>query len=509
MYCKLICGIKFLYLYLIFVHTNIGDCMSKRESVWESTAKINSHNSLSGDIECDVLVIGGGISGVLTAYFLSLKGINTVLVESSSVCSGQTKNTTAKITSQHGACYHQIENKFSTNVARIYANANEKAIYDFDKLIKELNIDCDFVRLPSYLYSTNSIDTINKEFEFTRRCSIDAVLTKKTQLPFKVKIALKYQNQAQFNPYPFISKLSEYISIFENTRVLKVDDNIAHCDNCKIKAQKIVFATHYPIINFPGLYFTRMHQSRSYVIALKNVPKYDAMYYCADKGGLSFRSFRDYLLLSGCSHRTGETKPGFNPYEYLYFKAREFYPDSRLCYQFSAQDCMTPDYLPYAGIYAHSKPNWYVLTGYSKWGMTNSMICAQLVTDLINGKKNQLVDVLSPSRFNLSTVKPVLNEVGHAIKGLSKTALYFPQESATDMKPDSAKIVVYNGKRCGVYKTKDGEVYAVSACCPHLGCFLSFNDAEKTWDCPCHGSRFSYKGELIDSPAQTSLKYYQ
>ncbi len=489
-------------------HTTIGDIMSKRESVWRSAASLKPHDKLLTDIECDVLVIGGGIAGVLTAFFLTQNNINTVLVDASTMYSGQTNNTTAKITSQHGACYQQIEKKFSLSTARIYAKANEKAIDEFDKLIFDNRIDCDFERLPSYLYSTVSQSTIEKEFSFTRKCAINAVLTTRTKLPFDVKLALRYQNQAQFHPLKFLSHLSSYISIFENTRVLRVEDNIAYCVGAKIKAKKIVFATHYPIVNFPGMYFMRMHQSRSYVVAVKGAPDLGAMYYCVDKGGLSFRNHGDFMLLSGCSHRTGELPTQPNPYEYLAQKAHEFYPHSKACYKFSAQDAMSPDHLPYAGVYSKLHPDWYVLTGFNKWGMTNSMISAQLVSDLIMGKSNPLACILSPSRFNHSTIKPILNETGHSIKGLSKTAFSIPTESVADINRGDAKIVMYNGKRCAVYKNEEGKVYAISARCPHLGCALSWNPVEKTWDCPCHGSRFSYTGELIDNPAQTSLKRY-
>ncbi len=495
--------------FILFVNTIIGDIMFNSKPLWSTTASIGASEKLLKDIECDVLVIGGGIAGVLTAYFLNQNKVDTVLVEASSVCSGQTANTTAKITSQHGACYQKIEKAYSTDVAKTYADKSEKAIDEYDRLIFDNRIVCDFERLPSFLYSLKSTDTINKEFEFTRRCSINAELCRKTLLPFDVKLALRYQNQAQFNPYPFIDKLCSYISIFENTRVLRVEDNIAYCEQAKIKAKKIVFATHYPIVNFPGMYFARMHQSRSYVSVFKDVPKLSAMYYCADKGGLSFRSYKNMMLLSGCSHRCGENPPYSQPYEFLLDKAREFYPDAKLCYNFSAQDCMTPDHLPYAGYYSKSNKNWFVLTGFSKWGMTDSMICAQLVCDMIVKNNNVLEKVLSPSRFNLSCVKPILNEVGHAVKGLSKTAFYIPKDSVADIARGCAKIVVYGGKRCGVYRSEEGKLYAVSIRCPHMGCSLNFNSAEKTWDCPCHGSRFSYTGELIDSPSQISLKRYE
>ena len=489
------------------MQTTTGDIMHDNKSLWSSTATIKSRDTLLDNIECDVLVIGGGIAGVLTAYYLAQNNVNTIVVEAFGVCSGQTRNTTAKITSQHGACYYEIAKKFSESTAVAYANANERAITDFEQLIRNQRIDCNFLRTASYLYTLKNPDVLQNEYAVVNKSDINSHLTTDTELPFDVKLALCYENQAQFNPYPFISRLSDYISIFENTRVLRVEDNIAYCKNAKIKAKKIVFATHYPIINFPGMYFARMHQSRSYVVAVKNAEHINGMYYCADKGGLSLRNFRDMLIFSGCSHRTGETLH-IDPYEYLYAQAKKYYPDSLLCYQFSAQDAMTPDYMPYAGLYSKSKPNWYVLTGFSKWGMTNSMISAKLVADMILGVKNPLCSILSPGRFNMSTVKPVLNEVAHAVKGLSKTAFRIPKDSVADIERGDAKIVMYGGKRCGVYKSEEGELFAVSARCPHMGCALSFNKADKTWDCPCHGSRFSYTGELLDSPSQVSLKRY-
>ena len=494
-------------LYEKSAQAKIGDTMSVLKTLWSSTATIGSRDKLTKDIECDVLVIGGGIAGILTAYFLTQNNINVVLVEASSICSGQTRNTTAKITSQHGACYSEIAEKFLFDTALKYAKANERAIADFEELIVKHKIDCDFMRVPSYLYSLKETRDIEKEFLFVKKCNIDAMLTHQTELPFDVKLALKYKNQAQFNPYPFIFELSEYISIFENTQVLKVEDNIALCDNAKVKAKKIVFATHYPIVNFPGMYFARLHQSRSYVLAVKNAVQMHGMYYCVEKGGLSFRSFRDLLLVSGESHRTGEM-PSYDVYERLFDRVKKYYPDARVSCKFSAQDTMSPDNLSYAGIYSKSKPDWYVLTGFSKWGMTNSMLCAKLVGDMICGNKNELETVLSPSRFNSSTVIPVINEVCRAVKGLSKTAFYIPRDFVKDIERGDAKVVLYSGKRCGVYRSEKDELFAVSVRCPHLGCALEFNKTEKTWECPCHGSRFSYKGELLASPSQNSLKKY-
>lgn len=479
--------------------------MTEKNFWFNSGSEKSAHGRLDSDTACEVLVIGGGISGVLTAYFLSQSGVDVVLADASRILSGQTACTTAKITSQHGAKLSRIASNFSTKTALEYLNANENAVSRYEKLIVDNHISCAFERLPSYLYSVKSDSILQKEYAIASRSSVAVSLCRHTSLPFDVVSALKFDNQAQFNPIAFLSHLTKNLRIYENTRITRVEDTTAYCDKLKIRAKKVVFATHYPIVNFPGYYFMRMHQSRSYVVVLKNADELGAMYYSADKGGLSFRNYNGLMLLSSCSHRTGESIPHAEPYKYLEQKGKEFYPDSSVVFRYSAQDCMTADLIPYAGQYSPSKPNWYVLTGYSKWGMTNAMVCAELVTNMILNIDDPLRKLYDPHRFNTSCVKPVLKEVSHAASGLVKSVFGIPINSISDIPYGGAKIVEYKGKRRAVYKSEQGEIFSISPRCSHLGCRLQWNSAEKTWDCPCHGSRFSYTGELIDSPAQCSL----
>lgn len=263
-------------------------------------------------------------------------------------------------------------------------------------------------------------------------------------------------------------------------------------------------ATHFPFINTPGYYFMRMHQERSYVAALENAPRLDGIYYGIDRNGLSFRNSGNYLLLGGGNHRTGENPSG-GKYSRLETAAKHYYPHSRIAFRWSAQDCMPLDGVPYIGQFSSSLPDVYVATGFQKWGMSSAMISAMIISEMIAGGDNPY-EIFSPQRFKVSaSAKALMNETGHSVKGLSKNVLRFPDKAAEEISRGHGGIVEYKGKKVGVYKDEDGKVFAVSNKCPHLGCQLEWNPDEKSWDCPCHGSRFDYKGRLIDNPAMRSL----
>ena len=271
-----------------------------------------------------------------------------------------------------------------------------------------------------------------------------------------------------------------------------------------VTAEKIVFACHYPFVNFPGLYFARMHQERSYVLALENAPMTDGMWVFADGASnpYSFRTWNHLLLLGGGGHRCGENSTG-GKYDELRRKAREWFPQSRETAHWSAQDCMTADSVPYIGQYAASRPDWFVATGFQKWGMTTSMVSAMLLRDLICGKKNPNAEVFAPGRFDTETISGVLEGSGHAVKGLTKRLFQIPVEAAGKLAPGHGGIVFLDGEKLGVYKDEDGTIYPVELRCPHLGCQLEWNPDEKSWGYPCHGTRFDRFGALISGPAQT------
>lgn len=476
------------------------------KSVWSESCKFDKRKRLDRDIETDILVIGAGIAGILIGYFLKESGREVILIDKSEIASGNIKNTTAKITAQHDLIYHKLIKEFGEEKARQYANANKTAIRQYKEIIDRRKIDCEFEEQSAYVYSLGDIEEIIKEVEAAAKLGIDAEFVKEVELPFKINGAVKFNKQAQFNPLKFLKDISKDLVIYEDTKALEVKENKVITNGGIIKANHIVVATHYPIINMPGYYFMKMHQERSYVIALDNVKKFKGMYIDLDKSGYSFRFYNNLLLLGGVSQRTGENESG-GSYDKLRDIAKDLFPDSKEKYHWSAQDCMTLDKIPYIGNYSNKTPNIYVATGFNKWGMTSSMVSAIIISDMILGRKNEFSDIFSPNRFNLSlSIKNIAKDLVETSKNFIAQKIYLPSNSIEHIDNGHGGLVDYNGDKIGVYKDKDGKVFAVSTKCSHLGCQLQWNADELTWDCPCHGSRFNYEGYLIESPAIKDIK---
>lgn len=430
-------------------------------------------------MKVQTVVIGAGMAGILTAYFLKKEGNDVVVVEAKEIAGGQTKNTTAKITSQHGMIYSRMIREIGKERAREYAMANEDAIKLFERIIKEEKIACDFEKQSAYLYSRDETreEELKQEANAARELGIEAHFVKEEELealPFKAKAGMCFENQAQFHPLAFLSQLSEKLTVFENTNVLWVKKHVVGTDKGKITAENIVFATHYPFINIPGFYFLRQHQERSYVLALKRHEKtqeegkrLQGMYYSIDEDGFSLRSTDNCILLGGGAHRTGKEGAGF---AYLRKAAEKYYPEWEEETAWAAQDCMPHDEIPFVGKYSIFRPYWYVVTGFHKWGMSSSMVAAQIISQKICKKEAPYERVFCPQRFHLrASAKKLLEDIAQSAMGLCK----------------------------GWFGKKERR-------CSHLGCRLEWNPEEKSWDCPCHGSRFTQAGELIDNPAQAA-----
>ncbi len=475
------------------------------KSLWIKSCKFRKREALNKDIKTDVLVIGAGIAGILTAYMLKQKGREVVVIDAAEIASGNTKNTTAKITSQHDLIYSKLITEFGEERARQYAKANELAIKKYKEIIEDRRIECDFEEKPAYVYSLNEVEVLKEEVEVAKKLGIDAEFVQKANLPFKIKGALKFNNQAQFNPLKFLKDISNELVIYENTRALEIKENLVVTSGGNITANNIVVATHYPIMNAPGYYFMKMHQERSYVLALENTNKIDGMYIDLNKEGYSFRTYNNLLLLGGISHRTGEKEDG-GSYDELRKVAKRLYPKAKEKYHWSAQDCMTIDGIPYIGRYSSETPNIYVATGFNKWGMTSSMVSAMIISDMILEKENDFSEIFSPRRFDLSlSINNIANDLIETAKNFIAQKVYIPSSEIEHIKNGHGGIIEYNGEKVGVYKNKEGKEFFVSTKCTHLGCQLSWNADELTWDCPCHGSRFDYKGRLIGSPATKDL----
>lgn len=432
------------------------------KSIWDDGG-ISRHEKLRGDIETDVLVIGGGMAGLLTAYFLQKSGVDCVIAEADRVCSGVTKNTTAKITAQHGLIYSKLLSSMGAERTGLYYEANTTAVEDYAKLCAD--IDCDFQRKDAYAYSLDDTQALERELNALQAIGAAADFADTLPLPFDTAGAVRFQNQAQFDPLKFAAAISHGLKIYEQTRVIEICDGTAHTDGGSIKATNFVVATHFPFINKHGGYFLKLFQQRAYVLALKGAQNVDGMYIDAKEGGLSFRNQGELLLLGGNSHRTGRGEGGWKPLENF---AAAYYPESAVVSRWAAQDCMSLDGIPYIGRYSKATPNLYVASGFNKWGMTGSMVAARCLTHMLTGKGQVYGGLFEPSRSILHP-QLALNAAEAIISLLCPTA---PR-------------------------------------CPHMGCALKWNSQERSWDCPCHGSRFTEHGELIDNPATGSMKKEQ
>ncbi|MBQ2986716.1 MAG: FAD-dependent oxidoreductase [Tyzzerella sp.] len=429
-------------------------------SIWSDSVKFPSFEQLKKDIKTDVLIIGGGITGILCAYMLKQAGIDYVLVEADKLCSGITKNTTAKISIQHGLIYHKLVKRFGLEKARMYLDANMAALQEYCKLCK--SIDCHFETKDNFVYSLNSSAKLEKELHALNQLGYTADYVGNLPLPLSNVGAVRFENQAQFHPLKFLAELSKGLSIYEHTKVKELMPNTAITEHGRITAQNIIVTTHFPFLNKHGSYFLKMYQHRSYVIAYENAADVKGMYVDENDKGFSFRNYDKHLLIGGGDHRTG--KHGGNWKEISEF-ATAHYPDAQARYYWATQDCMTLDEVPYIGAYSKKTENLYVATGFNKWGMTSAMTAAMLLRDMITKKECSYAPVFSPSRTML------------------RTQLFMNAFEAT------TNLLTPTTKRC-----------------PHLGCALKWNPQERSWDCPCHGSRFTENGELIDNPATDDLR---
>ena len=453
----------------------------KQLSVWDDTVSLKRHPRLEGVAGCEVLVIGGGMAGILTAHRLAAQGIDVAVADAGRIGCGNTAGTTAKITSQHGLIYQKLLQELGTEQAWLYLEANEEALKEYVSICEENNIDCNFRRVSNFIYSHRGEEILEKEMKALEQIGCQAARLRpgtSLKLPFHTDGAVEFPLQAQFHPRRFLKFLteesrSERMVIFENTRITslrKWQDGGWEAISAlgTILADQIVVASHFPFIDRWGGYFAKMYQSRSLVIAGRGSEGFglegmEGMYKDEAEGGLSFREAEGLLLIGGGSGRPGKMKESW---EELERKAETFCLGWETRYRWAAQDCMTLDAMPYIGPYhgfSGSQGIW-TAAGFNKWGMTGSMVSAMVLTDLICGKDTPYGRLFQPNRPFL---KPQLfrNAAESAVNLLSPKV---PR-------------------------------------CRHLGCALSWNEEERTWDCPCHGSRYDERGRCIEGPSTKDL----
>ncbi|MFC5463411.1 FAD-dependent oxidoreductase [Lederbergia graminis] len=491
-------------------------------SYWLNSSKISRYPEITKDMHVDIAIIGGGITGITTAYVLAKKGLTVAIFEATTVMNGTTGHTTAKITAQHGLIYDEFIQHFGVENAKLYYEANRLARNQMEKWITTLGIECDFQQEDAYIYTNDSnyIDNLKKEAEAYKSIGIEGGFVEDIPMDIANQGAIVMKNQARFHPVQFLTHLLQEIKemggeIYENSVATKMEEgnpSVVHFRNGnKVSANYVISASHFPFHDDRG-FFARLHPERSYVVAGKPEKEFTGgLYLNAEKPTRSVRAVtidgEELLLFSGDGHKTGQGKPEIEHYEALEHWASKHFGVKEFKYRWSAQDLISLDKLPYIGRQHKDNPNIYVATGFRKWGMTTSVVAAHIIKDLIMDKPNRFAELFSPARFQADpSLKKLIKENVNVAANLIGGKLDRPDKEIKDVANGEGAAITYKGKRAGAYKNEAGELFVVDTTCTHMGCEVNWNSGDNTWDCPCHGSRFSYTGEVVEGPAEKPLK---
>lgn len=494
------------------------------EPFWRESIQLPTYPSLTIDTEVDVAIVGGGITGITTAYLLTKQGLKVAVIEASQVLNGTTGHTTAKVTAQHGLIYDELIQHMGEEKAMQYYKANNDALSFVRQTVKDLQIDCDLTEEDAYMYAVSDeyARKIRKEYSAYQRLGIQSEFSEDIPLPLDVKGAVIMKNQGQFHPLKYLTVLVDELTksggeIYEQTTAIDIDQTtpkptIITREGRRVACKYAIACSHFPFFDGKGFYFTKLHAERSYVLGVRTKQEFPGgMYYSADSPTRSLRytpiNGEKLVLISGDGHKTGQGTSTHKHYKALEEFGQEVLGIEEIKYRWSAQDLYTLDKVPYVGPITSNKQNILVATGYRKWGMSNGAAAAKLLSDLVLEKENPYQDLYNPSRFYADpSIKKFLIQnldvAGHLIEGKIDIA----DKRIEDIGNDEGSVVVVNGKRAGCYKDADGNINLVDTTCTHMGCEVEWNSGDRSWDCPCHGSRYSVQGDVIEGPAKKPLK---
>jgi glycine/D-amino acid oxidase-like deaminating enzyme/nitrite reductase/ring-hydroxylating ferredoxin subunit len=494
------------------------------ESFWTESTQAKTFPALTIDNEVDVAIVGGGITGITTAYLLTKQGLKVAVLEANQLFNGTTGHTTAKVTAQHGLIYDEFIQHLGEEKTKQYYQANMDALAFVRETVKELQIDCDLTEEDAYMYAVSDDypRKVMKEYQAYQRLGIESEFVENIPLPIDVKSAVIMKNQGQFHPVNYLSALVDEITkgggkIYENTVAITIDETLPKPmvitrEGRRVACKYAISCSHFPFFDGKGFYFTKLHAERSYVLGVRTKQEFPGgMFYSADSPTRSLRytpmNGDKLVLISGDGHKTGQGSSTYKHYKALEAFGEQVLGIEEVVYRWSAQDLYTLDKVPYVGPIKSNKPNILVATGYRKWGMSNATAAAKLLCDLVLERENPYQELYDPSRFYADpSIKRFLiqnlNVAGHLIEGKIDIA----DKRIEDIGNDEGSVVVVNGKRAGCYKDAEGNINLIDTTCTHMGCEVEWNSGDRTWDCPCHGSRFSIQGDVIEGPAKKPLK---
>lgn len=496
----------------------------KHQPIYIEETKETNYPILKEDIETDIAIIGGGIVGITLAYLLKDAQQKVTLLEADRIAMGMSVRTTAKLTLGHNLIYDELMHTKSPGKAKQYANINQSALDFVRQVVKKEKIDCDLKKSPAYVYTEREKDIrkIKDEVESCRRLGIRVEYKETLPLNLPIKAAIEWEDSYVFHVRKYLLRLAELFveaggNIYERTPIQSIETDgvtvLEATTKAHIRAKKVIIASHFPMYDGLGFYFSRLQMKRNYVIAVEvdqdKIP--EGNYISADEPRFSIRPIADegLVLIAGGEHRTGDDMHEESHFEELKAFAKDVFGGDKVSYYWSTQDYVTSDKVPYIG-YLNSKRSYdiYVATGFNKWGMTGGTSAALVLKEMLLIGRSEYEELFNPMRGQAFSGGTFLQHNAEGIKNYIQGKLHQVPKGVLPEKGEAITTKMDDGNVYGIYHDEDGYLHMVNVICSHMGATLRWNSAEKSWDCPFHGSRFSIDGDVLEGPSTHGLKRY-